>query len=133
MTYHKNTAERGGLCRNFEATGGFPVPMSRAPILDEAEVARRMSLLTELHGALGERGFRCILARNHRLVLHYGSAPTAPSGLTNPTLHVFLPNGVETVTTDGVDYALPRGRSCPVTDPAAAVAAIASADVHSHA
>lgn len=110
-----------------------PAPMNRGPILDEAEVARRISLLTELHGALGDRGFRCVLARNHRLVLRYAQTPSAPSGLTNPTLHVFLPNGVETVTTDGVDYALPRGRSCPVTDPAAAVAAIASADVHSHA
>lgn len=92
-------------------------------ILAEDEVSRRMLWLAALHDALDDKGIHCVLARNHRLVLQYTKTPCPPSGLTNPTLHVFLQDGIATVTTDGSVYDLPRG-SWPVTDPAAAAAAI---------
>jgi hypothetical protein len=102
-------------------------PMA-TPILDDAEVARRKLLLAELQAALAGPGVRCILAGRQRLVLRYSEPPPhAPSGPTDPALHVVrpLPN---VVTTDGACYRLRDGREFPVTDVAAAAAAICGAE-----
>ena len=102
-------------------TGGMP---PREPILTEAEVARRMSLLAELQAALTAQGIRCVLARNHRLVLHYNVVPSGPSGMTDPVLHIFTPEGTDIATTDGSSYHLARGEKCPACDPVAAAVLI---------
>jgi len=94
----------------------------RPPILADAEVALRMLLLAELQAALVELGFHSVLARNQRLVLQYNQRPCEPSGLTDPDLHIFTPDGTGIATTDGATYALPGGRNCPVSDPGAAAA-----------
>lgn len=84
-----------------------------------------MLLLAGLHEALHGLGVRCVLARNHRLVLEKfkQDAPIGPSGLTNPVLHAFLPDGIHRVTTDGAHYRL-DGQELPARDPAAAASAI---------
>jgi len=79
-----------------------------------------MLLLDSLHAALDSFGVRCVLARNHRLVLRYNEAPLSPSGLTNPRLHIFLPCGTRTAVTDGTVYWLDTGEAAPAGDPAAA-------------
>jgi hypothetical protein len=93
-----------------------------APVLDSAEAARRVLALTYLQSALAETGIQSTLARNHRLVLRYSEkGPHAPSGQTDPRLHIFLPAETRTVTTDGTNYLLDNGHAIPIEDPAAAV------------
>lgn len=96
-----------------------------APILGAGEADRRMLVLAGLHEALHGLGVRCVLARNHRLVLEKfkHAAPIGPSGLTDPVLHAFLPDGIGHVTTDGTRYRL-DGREFSAGDPAAAAAAL---------
>jgi len=96
-----------------------PAPAA-ALILATAEVTRRMLLLAELQDALTALGVRSVLARNHRLVLRYNRVPSGPSGMTDPQLHVFTPDGTCVATTDGTTYRLASGRQCPAADPAAA-------------
>src|SRR5258708_32667675 len=97
-----------------------------APILPDAELAGRMPLLAELQGALHALGFRCVLARNHKLVLRYNEGPYEPSGLTEPQRHIFLTDSSQRMTTDpannpsesALDDLCPcrrRDRRCPVT------------------
>ena len=69
-------------------TGGMP---PREPILTEAEVARRMSLLAELQAALTAQGIRCVLARNHRLVLQYNRSPRCPEVVVRQLLNSEVP------------------------------------------
>src|SRR6266699_4037888 len=102
-----------------ETTQSSPDAYS-APILQEAEVARRMHLLAELQDALAALGVRSVLARNHRLVLQYNRVPYGPCGMTDPQLHVFTPDGTCVATTDGTTFHLASGRQCPADDPAAA-------------
>jgi len=83
-----------------------------------------MLLLAELQDALAALGVRSVLARNHRLVLHYNHSPCEPSGLTNPELHIFAADGTDIVTTDGGTYRLANGNECPAGDPAAAATVI---------
>jgi hypothetical protein len=72
------------------------------PILDEAEVDSRMMLLAELQAAIEARGIRCVLARNHKLVLRYNEASPAPSGPTEPRLYIFVgAQRRDSATTDG--------------------------------
>jgi hypothetical protein len=94
------------------------------PILFEGEVARRMQLLAELRCALSAKGFESVLARNRRLVLRYNKSPCAPSGLTDPTLHILGADHVGVVTTNGTIYSLPGGQECPVANPAQAAQTI---------
>jgi hypothetical protein len=101
-----------------------PATATAPPILDEADAASRMQQLGELHAALDSLGIHCILARNHRLVLRYNEAPLPPSGLTDPRLHIFGPDGMHAVTTDGTAYNVGHGPGLPVSDPAAAAVAI---------
>jgi hypothetical protein len=96
------------------------------PILDDAEVARRVLLLIKLQTNLEALGVRCVLARNHRLVLRYNDSPLAPSGLTDPMLHIFAPDAKQVATTDGACYRLSAGQEFPVGDPAVTAAAIRS-------
>jgi hypothetical protein len=83
-----------------------------------------MLLLAELQGALSKFGVRCILARNHQLVLRYNHSPSDPSGLTDPTLYIFAHDGLCTAATDGTNYHLDSGLELPVIDPDTAAAAI---------
>jgi len=99
-------------------------PAPAAAILATAEVTRRMLLLAELQEALAALGVRSVLARNHRLVLHYNVVPSGPSGMTDPVLHIFTPEGTDIATTDGSSYHLARGEKCPACDPVAAAVLI---------
>ncbi len=67
-------------------------------------------------------GVRSVLARNHRLVLRSNCSPCEPSGLTEPQLHIFAPDGPVIATTDGTTYRLTSGTECPAADPAAVAA-----------
>lgn len=95
-------------------------------ILGPEEVDRRLLILCGLHEALHDLRVHCVLARNHKLVLEKfkQQARLGPSGLTNPTLHAFLPDGLIRVTTDGADFWLDDGQSFPVEYPVAAAVAI---------
>jgi hypothetical protein len=95
------------------------------PILFEADVSQRMHLLAELRQALSANGVESVLARNHRLVLRYNEPSCAPSGLTDPTLHILGGDHAATVTTNGTVYSLPGGRQCSVSNPAQAALSIA--------
>lgn len=107
--------------------GGItPPPLPREPILTEDEVARRMNQLAELQAALAALGVHCVLARKRRLVLQYDAGPCEPSGLTNPQLHVFSPDGTTIASTDGSTYTFALGTKCSVSDPATAAAIILS-------
>jgi len=97
---------------------------ANSPILAEAEVSRRMRLLSELQAALAAQGVRAVLARTHRLVLKYNSSPCPPSGLTNPKLHI-LSSRPGVAATDGDTYYLSWDQVFPVDDPIAAAEAIA--------
>lgn len=69
-----------------------------------------------------------MLARNHRLVLEGASTKAAPSGPTDPQLHVFTPGGTSSIiTTNGKSYLLGNGRAYPVDDPADAAHGAAAA------
>jgi len=97
-----------------------------ALILDEAEVARRKLLLAELQAALTGAGLQCTLTCRHRLVLRYSDEPPhAPSGPTDPALHVFgrIP---DVITTNGTCYRLRNGQEFPISDHSALAAAISS-------
>jgi hypothetical protein len=62
----------------------------------------------ELQAFLAESRISCVLAGNQRLVLRYAEEPPhAPSGHTNPELHVLNPSNV--VTTDGTSYGSKTG------------------------
>ena len=94
------------------------------PILTKAEVSRRMLLLADLQVALAAQEIHSVLARNHRLVLQYNRVPCGPSGLTDPQLHIFAPDGPCDATTDGTTYRLPSGQECAADDAAAAATLI---------
>jgi hypothetical protein len=98
---------------------------ARQPILTSAEVEARMLLLAELQTALGQKEIRCVLARKHLLVLRYNETPLSPSGLTDPSLHIFGSAGSFVASTDGVTYRLDNGEQFPASDPVAAAACIA--------
>ena len=84
-----------------------------------------MLLLTELQTALAARQIRSVLARNHRLVLRYNYSSYEPSGMTNPRLHIFGPDGTGIATTDGTTFSLASGPVVyPCEDPDAAAIAI---------
>jgi hypothetical protein len=94
-------------------------------VLEEPEAARRELLLAELQAALSALGLQSIRARRHRLVLRYNDPLRhLPSGPVSPTLHIFGPDRTHVATTDGTGYQLDDGREFPVTEPAAAAAAI---------
>jgi hypothetical protein len=103
--------------------GDTPTPLTPS-ILDDQDAALRLLVLTDLQAALAGSGVQAVLARNHRLVLRYSQAPLAPSGLTNPALHIFGPVGKRVATTDGITYRLDDGQEYPATDPAALAAHI---------
>jgi len=102
-------------------------PAPRPPILTQAEAARKMLLLAELQTSLASLGIRCVLARNHRLVLRYNCVPCESSGPTDPQLHIFAPDGTDIATTDGSTYNLVSGERYPADDPAATAAFITQA------
>ncbi len=93
-------------------------------ILDETEAARRMRLLAALQGTLKQRQVRSILARNHRLFLRYNDGPGEPSGLTDPKLHVFGPQG-HVVTIKNSTYVLDGEKQFKSTTTFAAMIAAA--------
>ena len=93
-------------------------------ILTPRYAAARMALLAELQTALTGLGVQCVLARRHRLVLRYTDKPVSPSGLTDPTLHVFALGGTHTVSTDGTTYRPSAGEEIPADDPPAVAAAL---------
>jgi hypothetical protein len=96
-------------------------------ILDDDEVARRKLLLAELQAVLAGSGVRCVLAGRQRLVLRYSEPPPhAPSGPTDPALHIVSPVP-DVVTTDGASYRLGDGREFPAGNVAAVAAAICGA------
>jgi len=97
-------------------------PGSRPAILAKDEADRRAALLSGLQHALAARGVRSVLARNHRLVLEGRSVKAAPSGPTDPQLHVFAPGGTRVVTASGRAFLL-GGDRYPAGDPHEAVAA----------
>jgi hypothetical protein len=102
-------------------------------ILAEADVTRRMLLLTELQSTLAAQGAQSVLARRHRIVLR-ADQPIGPSGLTNPELHIFAPGGTYIATTDGTTYRLASGPEYPVDDPAgAAIATLTRHPIHRRA
>ena len=100
-----------------------PAPAA-APILATAEVTRRMLMLAELRDALAALGVRSVLARHHRLVLQYNRSPCEPSGLTDPHLHIFGPDGTDIAATDGTTFSLASGPEYPTADLAAAAIAM---------
>lgn len=55
-------------------------------------------------------------------MLRYNATSPEPSGMTDPALHIFTPDGTSIATTDGSTYNLPGGQASPVSDPAAAAA-----------
>jgi hypothetical protein len=98
----------------------------RQPILSQTEADRRMLLLADLQSSLTGLGIRCVLARNHRIVMRNSKGPSEPSGLTDPQLHIFTPDGTCIATTDRAFYRLTSGHECPASDPTAAAAMIHS-------
>jgi len=96
-------------------------------ILTEAEVARRVVLLTELRHALAMHGACGVLTRNHSIVLRYPADHSRPSGMTEPKLHVFMPGGRDIITTDGSAFHLTSGAVLGDGDLAAAARAICRA------
>jgi hypothetical protein len=101
---------------------GQDPPVTRPPILAKEEASRRAALLCDLQSALAARGISSILARNHRLVLEGASTKCAPSGPTDPQLHIFTPGGTSITTTNGKAYLL-DGDRYPAGDPDGAAAA----------
>jgi hypothetical protein len=62
------------LIRPPAAQASPSVPAPVPPVLDEHEAASRLLILAGLQVALAESGIRCVLARNHRLVLRYNDS-----------------------------------------------------------
>lgn len=58
-------------------------------------------------------------------MLRYSHGPYEPSGLTDPQLHIFTPDGTDVATTDGAVYRLGSGDEFAITDPAARLAEVA--------
>lgn len=94
------------------------------PVLEDAEVACRVTLLAELQVALTSRGIQSLLVRNRRLVLRRAGTGLERSGPTEPQLHVFLADGNDVVTTDCTSYQLASGPAYPAEYPCATVAAV---------
>jgi hypothetical protein len=112
---------RRNTIRHAPAESGHGVP----PILDPHEVCQRSAVLAELRDALAERDVRCVLTRNHRLVLRYNQAPCEPSGPTDPQLRIFASSGpADVITTDGTTYRLAVGGEWPTSDPTTAASAL---------
>jgi len=99
---------------------GQNLPSIRPPLLNKEEASRRAALLSELQSALAAQGVRSVLARHHRLVLSGGSTKCAPSGPTDPQLHIFTPEGTDIATTHGSTYHFASGDAHPADDPARA-------------
>ena len=95
-----------------------PAP-SYTPILPPSEAERRLVLLGKLQIVLAAHKLDSVLARNHRLVLHGDCNTWRLSGLTDPQLHIFAPDGTDIATTDGNTYKLANGDPYPGGDPAA--------------
>ncbi len=104
----------------------------QAPILSDAEFARRCALLSELHAELRALGAQCVLARPQRLVLS-GTRSRGPSGPTDPALHIFGPDGAtRKARTDGNAFRLENGEEFPAGDPAVAAARIGESAEFAH-
>src|ERR1700678_1272881 len=87
-----------------------------APVLNDAEIAKRTILLAELKAVLAEAGVSCKIAGRQRLVPRYSQpAPHAPSGQTDVEMYVLSPPP-NVITTDGASYRLRDGREFPVSD-----------------
>jgi hypothetical protein len=54
----------------------------------------------------------------------------SPSGLTDPSLHIFAPDATRKATTDTAVYRLDNGDEHPASDPAAVAAAICGQQAH---
>lgn len=98
--------------------------ISGRTILREAEVIRRLTLLTELQAALAALGIQSLLVRNRRLVLRSAGNSLEPSGPTDPQLHIFGNDGTEIATTDGTNYEFSTCPAHPADDPQAAAASL---------
>lgn len=96
------------------------------PVLEDAEVACRVTLLAELQAALAAREIQSVLVRNRRLVLRTAGTGLERSGPTEPQLHVYLAGGADVVTTDRTSYQFASGAAYRADDPCVAAAAIRS-------
>ena len=94
------------------------------PVLPDAEVARRVTLLADLQAALTALKVQSVLARNHRLVLLSAGNGPEPSGPTSPQLHIFFDDGTVIATTDGTRYEFTAAPARPAGDPQAAAASL---------
>ncbi len=100
---------------------------SDVEILDEAEAARRKSLLGGLYEALTEAGIECVPTSRYRLALEKmtDEGPLPPSGHKNPELRVFLtPGRLGCVTTDGSYFLLESGPKVRIANLPGVVVAI---------
>ena len=95
-------------------------PSARPPILAREEAGRRTALLADLQTVLAAQGVNSTVVGRRRLVLEGGKTNCAPSGPTDPQLHIFIPGGTRIVTTNGRTYLLDGSRAYPVDDPAVA-------------
>jgi hypothetical protein len=96
------------------------------PILDDSEVGQRKLLLAGLQAALAASDIPFVFAGRHRLVLRSSQQGSqGPSGPVDPALFI-LGRAPTVVTTDGACFRLKDGREFPVSDIAAAAAAIRS-------
>jgi hypothetical protein len=93
------------------------MPSPRPPVLLEAQVIRRVTLLAELQNALTAQGCSSVLIRNHRLVLRSDGRHMDPSGPTDPQLCFFVSDGMSMATTDGTAYYFADGQTHPAHDP----------------
>jgi len=91
--------------------------LPRPPILAREEASRWEALLGDLQSALAAQGVSSVLARHHRLVLEGGSTRCAPSGPTDPQLHIFTPHGTDIATAHGSAYHFATGPAYPADDP----------------
>jgi hypothetical protein len=90
--------------------------MSASPVLDESEATRRTLVLSELQAALAALGVQSVRAARHGLVLHYSaSPPLAPSGPTDPTLHVSSRPATASPRPMALSTSSPRWRRSPIT------------------
>lgn len=106
--------------------GARPSLATRRPILANAEASRRRALLAELQAALAAQQIQSVLARNRTVILQFNDERHQPSGLTDPQLYIFAPDGTDIATTDGITYHFTSGKTYPTCDPAGAVIAIRS-------
>jgi hypothetical protein len=85
---------------------------------------RRRALLEALSDELAAQHINSVLVTRHRLVLR-GKGPCDPSGLTDPQLYIFTPQGREVATTDGSTFHFTCGQPHPASDPAGAASRLA--------